>query len=210
MVNKSIVIVGCGGHAVSCLNLLEEISDYEFEGFIGLDHEVGNRLYGYEVIGTEDDMEKLKHSVASVVIGVGQITNSHRRSYLFNLYLSQGFKVPTLISPHAHVSQDVNIGVGVQIFNSSIINKGVTIGNNSIINTGALLEHEVSIGENCHISTRAVINGNTKISGGSFVGSNAVLKQGIAIGANCFINMGLIVKKDIGADSICRSQKGLN
>jgi len=200
--NNSILIVGSGGHAVSCINLLEEIGSFKIQGLIGLREEVGKRIFGYEVIGTDTEIKELYSLAKNIAIGVGQIRDSYLRSKLFDNYLLNGFNIPSLISPFAKLAKDVEVANGVQIFGGSIINKGVKIGKNSIINTGAVLEHNVIIEENCHVSTRVVVNGNVRVSARSFIGSNSVLRQNIVIGENSFVAMGQALTVSLSENSV--------
>ena len=191
MNKEKILLIGAGGHAESCIDVIEQVDRFEISGLIGLRNEVGKKRLGYEVIGTDEDLSELSKSIPNAVVTSGQIITASLRKKLYELVQISNFKIPTIISPRAYVSPHANIGIGTIVMHGSQVNAGARIGNNCIINSKSLIEHGVNIGNHCHVSTGVIINGNVSIGDETFVGSGSVIKEGIIVGENCVIGMGL-------------------
>lgn len=202
MKNSDLILIGAGGHAISCIDVLECQGLYQIRGLVGLKNELNTKKNGYSVIGTEVDLPHLFQSNKNCLIAIGQIKSFNNRKRLFEKAKKIGFNFPSIISSKAHVSRFAKIGEGTIVMHGAIINSGAQIGKNCIINSQALIEHDVKVGDNCHISTGSILNGGVNINKGCFFGSKSVAKEGVIIGSNCIIGMGSIVRKNISENSI--------
>lgn len=196
MRQKSLLLIGFGGHFRSCLEIIESYSDYEISGIIGNQEEVGKCYSGYKVIGSDKDLISLRSKYQYVFICVGQIRDSSKRANIFESLLRLNFSIPSFISSSAYLSPRCSIYEGVIVMNNATINAGAEIGKNSIVNTGAIIDHDAKIGEHCHISTGVVINGGANIGSRSFIGSGSIIKNGVRIEEGSFIPMGSLVTQD--------------
>jgi sugar O-acyltransferase (sialic acid O-acetyltransferase NeuD family) len=196
MSKTEIILIGAGGHAKSCIDVIEQQDKFKIAGLIGKKEELGRKVCGYTIFGIDNDLPDLFKKYTNAHISIGQI-ETDKRNNIYNQILNLGFSLPTIISPNAYVSDHADIGNGNIVMHGVVINAGVKIGNNCIINTNALIEHDVQIGDECHISTNSILNGNVKIGTGSFIGSSACIKNNISIGRNCIIGMGLSVRQDV-------------
>jgi sugar O-acyltransferase (sialic acid O-acetyltransferase NeuD family) len=197
-VNKNkIILVGAGGHAKSCIDVIEKENKYSIAGLIGKKSEVGLVKNGIKVIGSDEDIPGLAQEFEFALITVGQIENYSLRTALYEIVCQSGMKLPTIISPTAHIASSVRIGQGTIVMHGSIINTSVNIGSNCIINSGAIIEHDSEIGNNTHISTGVIINGEVKIGDETFIGSGSVIRNGVNIGNRVFIKMGSRVIDDV-------------
>jgi sugar O-acyltransferase (sialic acid O-acetyltransferase NeuD family) len=197
MNNKKLILIGAGGHAKSCIDVIENLDLYKIGGIIGLPNELGIKIYDYEVIGSDVDLVKLSKSYSHALITVGQIKTPNTRIRLFENAIVAGFEMATIIASSAYVSNRAKIGKGTFVSHGAIVNSNVNIGANCIINSSSLIEHDSYIGNHCHVATGAIINGNNSIGSGSFVGSGAVLREGISVGVNSIIGMGQVVRNNL-------------
>jgi sugar O-acyltransferase (sialic acid O-acetyltransferase NeuD family) len=192
-----ILLIGAGGHARSCIDVLEEENQFEIAGLIEKGESISNESLGYPVIGTDDDLKGLRKQYKNALITVGQIKSPKIRIKLYQLLKELDFTLPVIVSPHAYVSKHAQIGEGSIIMHGVIINANAKIGNNCIINNRALIEHDAVIGDHCHIATGAIINGEVSVGNETFIGSGAITKQCISIGNNCIVGAGIILKNDV-------------
>ncbi len=176
---KPLLLIGCGGHARSLIELIESTSDWKIHGLVGLPEQLGSRVLGYPVICCDEDLPALRAECSSAVIAVGQLPDASRRAHLVKLLLDFGYQFPVLVSPHAVVSRHAQIGLGTTVGHGVIVNAGAVIGDHCIINTRALIEHDVHIGHQCHISTGVLVNGGVSVGSGSFIGSGAMIREGL-------------------------------
>lgn len=201
MSKPSLILIGAGGHAHACIDVIQQHGGYEIIGLIGMSDEMHDHHLGYAVIGTDTDLPKLTKTIPYALITLGQIKTPAHRIRLYQEVVTLGFQLPTIIAPSAYVSRHSTLGAGTIVMHSAIVNAGASVGKNCIINTRALLEHDSAVADHCHISTGAIINGNTTIGSGCFVGSGSIIKEGASLGQACLVGMGLTVRHNLPANA---------
>ena len=201
MTKPSIILIGAGGHARSCIDVIEKQGYFQIAGLVGLPEQLQTRHLGYAVIGTDSNLSELAKAYQYAIITIGQIQTAEHRIRLFQQAIQLGFQLPIIIAPTAYVSRHATLGDGSIVMHGSIVNSGVIVGNNCIINTRALIEHDATVEDHCHISTGAILNGDVTVGTGSFIGSGSVIKQGIVIEKSCLVGMGLTVRHNLSNDS---------
>ena len=194
MTKPALILVGAGGHARSCIDVIEQQGLFKIAGLIGLPNEVNELHLGYSVFSTDFELPDLSKHYKLAFIAIGQIRSPDIRVRFHSQLLELGFLLPTVVSPKAYVSSHAKIGEGSIVMHGAVINAGAVVGDNCIINSRALIEHDAIVEANCHISTGAIINGNTRVGAGSFVGSGSVIREGISLGEGCMVGMGLSVR----------------
>ena len=202
MRKPEIILIGAGGHARACIEVIEQDGQYQIAGLVGLAEQKYSRQLGYDVVATDDELNKLAKSYQYALITIGQVQTAKHRLRLYEMSLQCGFKMPSIIAPTSHVSQYATIGEGSIVMHGAIINAGAKVGINCIINTRAVIEHDTSVGDHCHISTGAILNGGVSVGAGSFIGSGCVVKEGVLTGKDCVVGMGLSVRHNL-ADNVC-------
>jgi sugar O-acyltransferase (sialic acid O-acetyltransferase NeuD family) len=205
MTTKQLVIIGAGGHAKSCIEIIETLDDFEIACVVGLESEVGQTVLGHKISDTDADLESLRDIFKFAFIAVGQLYDPGPRINLEKKLIQLGFKLPAFVSKNSLVSRTAKIGEGSIVMNGAIINSQAVIGRLVTVNSGALIEHDVSIGDHSHIATRAIVNGGVRVGKGTFIGSGAVIRNGIEIGENSFIGMGSLVTTSLSANSIIKA-----
>ena len=198
---KKILIIGAGGHAKSCIEVISRLSNFTVAGLVGFPQEVGKNITGVEVIGSDKDLENLSKKYEFAVIGLGWMGDEIKRARLAEKLKSFNFKIPKIISPTATISEFSKIGAGSFIFNNVYVNTETKISKNCIINSNSLIEHDVLIGSNCHLSTGVIINGEVSIGKNTFIGSGSIIRNKVNIGSNSFVGMGEIVTSDLPINS---------
>lgn len=178
MKNK-IYIIGAGGHAFSCIDVIKT-AGYEIAGIFALERDIGKKILGYKVLGTQFELSKKIKLKDNLHIAVGHTYDSNQRPEIYGLFKDK-CSFPSIISPYSHVSDSSYIDQGSIIMHGANICAGVKIGSNSIINTNAVIDHNSTIGNFCHISTSVTINGNVNINDNVFIGSGSVVKESINI-----------------------------
>jgi sugar O-acyltransferase (sialic acid O-acetyltransferase NeuD family) len=187
---KSLLLIGCGGHARSLIELIESAADWRIYGLVGLPGEVGSRVLGYPVIACDADLPALKEECQEAVLAIGQLPDPGPRQRLVAELEQLGFNFPVLISPNAVVSRYAHLGPGTTVGHGVIVNAGAVVGSYCIINSRALIEHDVQIGDHCHISTGVLLNGGVHVGSGSFIGSGAMLRDGLDLPPQTVIGAG--------------------
>ena len=207
MDKSPILLVGAGGHARACIDVIEQEGRFAVVGLVGLHHEVSTRILGYPILGTDTDLTSLLGDCPHAIVSVGQIKTPEPRIRLFELLERVGYKIPAIVSPRAYVSIHAAVGAGTIVMHDALVNAGAIVGRNCIINSQALVEHDAAIADHCHISTSAAVNSAVHIGVGTFIGSNSSVRQSINIGARCVIGMGQRVVADCEAETQVPPQK---
>ena len=189
---KKILLIGGGGHCKAIIDVIEQEKKYEIAGIIDKPKLKGQKVLGYEIIGSDQDLEQLFLTYKHAFIAIGHIESNTLRVKLFNTLKNIGYILPTIISPYAYISKHSTIKEGTIIMHHVLINANVTIGENCIINSKALVEHDVIIESNCHIATASIINGGCLVKEHTFLGSNSVTKENIIL--NGFNKAGSLIK----------------
>ena len=192
----ALILIGAGGHAHACIDVIEQHGQYQIAGLVGMPAELHTLHLGYKVIATDTALPELAKSYQSAIITVGQIRSSEIRRRLYQQATKLGFHLPVIVAPTAHVSRHATIGAGTIVMHGAIVNAGAVVGSNCIINSRALIEHSATVADHCHISTGALLNGNVRIGTGSFVGSGSIIQEGVVLGEGCVVGMGLSVRQD--------------
>jgi sugar O-acyltransferase (sialic acid O-acetyltransferase NeuD family) len=199
MSKPKIILIGAGGHAHACIDVIEQHGQYQIAGLVGKSEEMHTRHFDYSVIATDVELPQLSKDYQYALITVGQIQSPDHRIRLYKQATELGFHLPAIIAPSAHISSHAAIGAGTIVMHGVIVNAGAMVGKNCIINTRALIEHDATVEDHCHISTGAILNGNVHIDAGSFIGSGCIVKEGVAIGKRCTVGMGLTVRHNQAA-----------
>lgn len=193
MNGKNLILLGGGGHCKSVIDVAES-AGYTILGILDKPEEVGKKVLSYQVIGTDDDIDKYVDK-AEFVITVGQIKSSTVRRQIAERVEKAGGRFATIIAPDAVVSKYATIGQGTVILHHCVVNADARIGSNCIINTMVNIEHDVEIGDFCHISTGTMVNGTAKIGSDTFVGSGSIIYNNIEIPGRSIIPAGTTVRK---------------
>lgn len=197
MNRPQLLLVGAGGHARACADVIEREARYEIAGLVGTETELGQSRFGFKVIASDSNLDLLASDYRYAFIGIGQIKAPDLRMRLYKQLVEQGFDLPAVVSPFAYVAPSASLGPGTIVMHGAIINAGARIGANCIINSHALIEHDTVVSDHCHISTGVIVNGDARIGAGSFIGSRSVIKEGVSIGNCCLVGMSSSIRADL-------------
>lgn len=197
-----IILIGNGGHARACIDVIEMARGYKISGLVAKDKDHNEENMGYPIIGTDDDLPYLRKKYNNAIVTVGQIKSPLIRIKLFQLLNDLNFFLPAIISSRSYVSRHAQIGKGTIVMHGAIVNANARIGNNCIINNRTLIEHDTVIGDHCHIATGTIVNGEVTVGSECFIGSGSITKQCISIGDNCVIGAGVVLKRNIEPNQV--------
>lgn len=189
----SIVVVGAGGHAKVCVELLRAMGE-DVAWCVSGDDSVSHCV-GVPVLAGDAHLERLRGEGfhrAFVALGSNGL-----RARLGSKVVDLGYELVNAISPHAVVSPSAQLGRGVAIMAGAVINAETSVGSLSIINTGATVDHDNVIGEAVHIAPQCALAGNVRVEDGAFLGVGTRVVPERNIGARTVIGAGSVVIQDI-------------
>lgn len=206
MTKEKIILIGCGEHARMIIDNIEDIGDIELFGLISDKKEdVGKDIYGYPIIGTDDDVDDIfsnNPDLTGYFLAVGMLFNGNMGvRHKITERLDKKYKAINIIHPLAIVSKHAHIGYGNLFEAYTKIANGATVGNHCIINSFSAVNHDQIIGNN------VLIAGNVSMAGKS-IGDNTIIADGASIGfkksvgKDCIIGDGTVVVKDVPNGSV--------
>ena len=175
MLERSLLILGSGGHGKVVLDVAESMKCYEMIYFLDDGKEVGEEVLGHKVVGKISECHLHSSNYTDAIVALG---NNEVRLELTEKLKQLGYHIPILIHPSSVVSQYTNIKEGTVIMPQAVINAEVSIGKACIINTSAVIEHDCVVGDGAHIAYRAVLGGGAK------VGDKVIVDIGEIVGRN--------------------------
>ena len=194
---KKIILVGGGGHCKACIDVIEAEEKFEIAGIVDLKEMVNQKVLGYKIIASDEELPNLAKDYKYFLITIGQIKSADKRVEKYEYLEDLGAEFPVIASPFAYISKYSRLGKGTIIMHKVFVNAGAEIGRNCIINTGAIIEHETNIGDYCHISTNSTVNGQCNIGARTFIGSNSVIGNNVSMPDNMVIRAGTVITKSI-------------
>ncbi len=198
MTNKPIIMIGNGGHAAVLTEILLQ-QNRKIMGFTAPDG--GNNRFGLPYLGPDEFIYTIKANDIDLVLGIGTVDNSSKRSEMFTLFKQRGYTFASVFHESAIISPHAKLGEGLQILENVVIQPFADIADNTIINTSSIISHDCRIGSHCHIAPGAVLSGNVKIGNMTHIGTGSTIIQNVRIGKNVLIGAGSLVLKSISDNS---------
>lgn len=188
-----IVLIGAGGHAKVCIELLRAAGE-PIAACIGAPDAKRDCL-GVPVHAGDEHLARLRalgHERLFVAIG-----DNARRERLAEGALAKGWRLVNAISPHALVSPTARLGLGVAIMAGAVINADARVGDLAIINTLAGVDHDATIGRAAHVAPRCALAGNVTVGARAFLGVGSAVVPGVRIGDDAMSYAGSVITRDI-------------
>lgn len=202
---EKLLIIGAGGHSMSCLEVILLENKFSVIGFT--DNKIKINLNSFKVLGSDRDIHKIRKKCKNILIGLGGINDIKLRWLIYKRAKKLKFNFPVIVSPRSYISNFASLDDGTIVMNDVIVNSNSKIGKNCILNNKTLIEHDVKIGNNTHVATGAIINGGVKIGNNVFIGSGCIIKENVSIKSNSIIGMGSIVLKNVNGGVFYNKKK---
>ena len=66
----NLILIGAGGHAKSCIDIIEQNNTYKIAGIINNDTSSQVIKLGYKIIGVDNDLENLRNEFDNALIAL--------------------------------------------------------------------------------------------------------------------------------------------
>jgi UDP-perosamine 4-acetyltransferase len=193
---RPVVLVGTGGHAHVCAELLREDRSLDLVGCTGPEpHDT--TLMDVPYLGTDDDLRSLfATGINHAFVAVG---DNARRARLLDELESVGFTLVNAISGAAVVSPTARLGRGVAVMPGVVVNANTVVGDGAILNSGASVDHDCIVGRAAHVAPRVAVAGWVTIGDGAFLGIGSCVVDKVRVGAWTVVGAGAAVTQDLPA-----------
>jgi len=205
MGGANVIIVGGGGHAKVCIDILRQMQTFQVVGVLDAGLKVGSQVLGVPVLGSDLELSKFyDEGFRFAVNGVGAVTNHRSRREIFFRIKDAGFHLPNLIHPSAVVEPSAILGEGNQIFANATVGSAVIIGDNCIINSGVVVSHDCVLADHVHIAPGTALAGAVKVGEETLVGMGVTIYLGVSIGRRVIISNGMNIFANVPDESQLR------
>lgn len=195
---KKIVIIGASGHGGMILDCLKNEGLYNVLGFVDSFRKKGEKQYGYEILGSVEDLPRLmdKFNLYGCIIAIGD--NWTRKIIADKIgNIASGLEFISTIHPKAVVGLNVQIGNGTVIMPGAIVNANSKIGDFCILNTKSSLGHDGIMNNYSSIASGVCTGGNLLLGEFSAISLGTNIINNITIGEHTVVGAGSLVIKNV-------------
>ena len=181
MKSEKIILIGNGGHLISCKHICDSLSIPSTQ--------IKSEDLDIFLENTTCINKNLKFFVC--------LGDLKRRNELIDYLKNRELSICSLIHPTAVISKSSNINEGSFIGANTFLGANTYIGTGSIVNTGAIIEHGSIVGEYTNIGPNAVLCGNVVVGSKCFIGASSTIIENLKIVDNVLVAAGAVVIKNI-------------
>lgn len=192
MKDKSIVILGAGGHCRPVSKIINK--NFPKNKKVILDENFKKRkklqkINNIPVIGNFSKLKSIKNKIIFLAI-----CDNYKRTVFFKKYKKN---IKNLISDSSLLATNLRMGTGNFINKASLLGNNIRLGSNNIIKNKVIIEHETVIGNNSHISPGCIVGRGVKLGSNIFIGIGSKILPKISICDDVIIRAGSIVNHNI-------------
>lgn len=193
---KKLIIIGAGEFGSLITNLLSYDNDIEIAAYGDDNHsKVGSDIDGIPIFNQNDLLKFAKGK--SINTAIAAIGNNFIRREKYNFFKNEGFKMVSIVHPHALIDTNVNFGDNVIIEMGTAIHTNSTIGNNVFLGGDALIGHHNKIGNHVLVGGNVSFGGSVVVEDCVSIGVGASIKPGVKLGEGSVVGVGAAVVKDV-------------
>jgi len=199
---RRIAIVGAGGMAREVASAIRWINrekpKFEFVGYLVSDlSKLSERDSREAVLGDFEWMEKHRHAVDALAIGIGtpsvRVRLSQQLSDLF-----PDIHWPAIVHPSAIVDYDsAKLGKGTFVGARCVSTVNLELEPFALCNFGTTVGHETRIGRGSVVNPGANISGGVVVEDEVLIGTGAQILQYLTVGSGATVGAGAVVTRDI-------------
>jgi sugar O-acyltransferase (sialic acid O-acetyltransferase NeuD family) len=206
----NIVLFGGGVQVQYCIDIIERLKDtdgeriYTIVGIVDSRAKIGAELFGYKVLGRQENIRDLAEDFA-VRAGVITIGDNYSRDIVRTAVEEKipDFNWVNALHPSCIIGNNVKFGKGVVAMAGCIFNTGARLGDFTFFATGAQIEHDCTIEDFASVSAGSVMGGFVRIGKYSAVTLGCTIMDRLSIGQNSVIGSGSLVHTNIPDNVLC-------
>ncbi len=203
---KRVVIFCCGTQLSIIIDIIEKQGKYIIGGLVDSKAEIGSTLYGYKVLGRQEDILKIiyDNSISGGIISVGDNFSRYKIhteiDKKFNVLVGEeGFDWEWInaIHPSAIIGNNTKLGKGIVCMAGVIFSPNCDIGDFCAFYTGAIIEHDNCIGDYASVSANSSTGGKVTIGVFSAICMGVTIFDRVTIKEGSVVGSGSLVTKDV-------------
>ena len=174
---------------------------FEIAGFVTKKQPAESNLDGIDRF-IEAEISPTFAKEAVLLNGIGSSVSAQSRFDTYSEIVGLGFRQTNVVAKSASLDEDLKLGLGIQIFQGSIIQTGTSVDDGVLVGSGAIVEHDVTLGKGAFVGPGAVILGGVVVEPFATVYAGAIILPGIRIGHGSVIGAGSVVRSDVTPDTL--------
>ena len=194
MDKEKLLIIGAGGLGRVVLEMARH--DYAcalIDDGIPVDTKVDSSF----VIGDTSSLQELYKSYQKAVVAIG---NNVIRERVMKSLSQIGYRIPSVISPSAYLSEYASVGEGCIILNNAVVQNGSHVGNGVILNSGVEIHHDSYVDDYALIYTNTVIRTQARVGKRAWIGSTLTIGNQVIVEDDQVVENGQTLKKNTETD----------
>lgn len=191
---QHLLIAGLSGFGLEAATMFQECGRYASIGFVGQAEGAAADVFGFPVVGTDDDLHALRARYDECFVAIGKPSVRQRVS---ERMVAAGYRLASLVHERAYVSAGVDVAPGTIVYPHATIMARCRIGRGCLINTNASIGHESVLGDFVNINPGANVAGRVEVGDGTHIGIGAVVLENLRIGRGVMVGGGAVVIRNV-------------
>ena len=108
---EKIIIIGAGGHAHASIDVIEQCDKYSIVGLIVKKGKLASTVFGYPVLGTDQELKKMVEGIRKIVIALGNGIKKPSASEKKNIKVARNSIVAAKDIKKGEKFTDKNLGI---------------------------------------------------------------------------------------------------
>jgi sugar O-acyltransferase (sialic acid O-acetyltransferase NeuD family) len=209
MKDRKLILLGDSAFAEVAFEYFQHDSPYEVVAFaVERAYLKRPELFGRPVVALEDLPARYAPKDHSFYAAVVYTQLNRLRARLYRMATAMGYAPASYVSPRAFVWRNVKLGEHCFVFENNVLQPFVRVGDNVVLWSGNHIGHHSTVGDHCFVSSHVVVSGFCDVGANCFLGVNATLGNNVAVGPDCLLGAGVVVTKDVPADTIVKGPAG--
>jgi len=198
MVSEQTILIGCSPQARYALETFNRMNISVYQIFDPVGEKVGQKIHQFTVKPfTELDNELENGNRINALICL----SDNKLKQTFYNRLNHKVNFINAVHPGSYIDSSVQLGTGIIINATAVVQSDATIGNGCMIHAGVIIEHDNIIGNFANLSPGVTLAGGVCIGDWTTVYSGVTVVPNIKIGKNVIIGAGSLVKNDVPDNS---------
>ena len=190
------MVFGVGQLADLVAHYVSESTQYELVGFV-TDRPESKTHLGLPLYSSEEVSRGTPSEGCELFVAISYHQCNSIRRQICGRFMGYGWKLATILSPHANIASNASVGRNVLVLEGSVIQPWSRIGDGVIIWSGVQVGHHSVIENYAFLSAGVVLMGCNSVGTGAHLSGGVVVKDHIEIGADVQVGPGALVKANL-------------
>lgn len=153
----------------------------------------GPTLHGLPVHPFDEIEHQFPAATHAAFVAIGPVRVNGVRAQHFEALRARGYRLPSLVSPRAHVWPDVQMGENCTVGDGSVVLPFTRLGDNVHIGSGCTIGHHVVLDDHAFLAAHVALAGSVTVGRRVVMGVGAVARDRLRVGAEAVVGAGVVL-----------------